>query len=81
MRDSISNKLRVLGFRSKLVLITLAVLLLVLEFFVHRHAEIDIENIFFFPALYAFVICVAIVLGGIVLRKLAMRSEDYYDNG
>ena len=47
MRDSISNKLRVLGFRSKLVLITLAFLLLVLEFFVHRHAETDIENIFF----------------------------------
>ena len=47
MRDSISNKLRVLGFRSKLVLITLAFLLLVLEFFVHRHAETDIENILF----------------------------------
>ena len=56
MRDSISNKLKVLGFRSKLVLITLAFLLLVLEFFVHRHAETDVENIFFFPALYAFVI-------------------------
>ena len=81
MRDSVSNKLRVMGSRSKLVLVVVAFVLLVLEFFVHRHAETDIENIFFFPALYAFVICVAIVLGGIVLRKLVMRSEDYYDNG
>lgn len=81
MRDSISNKLRVMGSRSKLVLCILAFLLLVLEFFIHRHAETDVENLFFFPAFYAFVICVAIVLGGIVLRKLVMRSEDYYDNG
>ncbi len=81
MRDSVSNKLRVMGSRSKLVLLILALVLLLLEFFVHRHAETDIENIFFFPALYAFVICVAIVLGGIVLRKLVMRREDYYDNG
>ena len=81
MRNSVSNKLRVMGSRSKLALLILAFVLLVLEFFVHRHAETDIENIFFFPALYAFVICVAIVLGGIVLRKLVMRSEDYYDNG
>ncbi len=81
MRDNVSNKLRVMGSRSKLVLLILAFVLFVLEFFIHRHAETDIENVFFFPALYAFVICVAIVLGGIVLRKLVMRSEDYYDNG
>ena len=81
MNDSVSNKLRVMGSRSILVLLVLAFALLVLEFFLHRHAETDIENVFFFPALYAFVICVAIVFGGIVLRKLVMRSEDYYDNG
>ena len=81
MRNSVSSKLRVMGSRSKLVLFILAFVLLILEFFIHRHAETDVENLFFFPALYAFVVCVAIVLGGIVLRKLVMRSEDYYDNG
>ena len=81
MNDSVSNKLRVMGSRSKLVLFILAFVLLLFEFFIHRHAETDVENLFFFPAFYAFVICVAIVLGGIVLRKLVMRSEDYYDNG
>jgi uncharacterized membrane protein AbrB (regulator of aidB expression) len=81
MKDNISNTLKIMGSRSKLVLFVMAFVLLVLEFFVHRHAETDIEHFIFFPALYAFVICVAIVLGGIVLRKLIMRSEDYYDNG
>ena len=81
MRNSVSSKLRVMGSWSKLVLLILAFVLLILEFFIHRHAETDVENLFFFPAFYAFVICVAIVLGGIVLRKLVMRSEDYYDNG
>ena len=81
MNESVSDKLRVMGSGSKLVLLILAFVLLLLEFFVQRHAETDIEDIFFFPALYAFVICVAIVLGGIVLRKLVMRREDYYDNG
>ena len=81
MNDSVSNKLRVMGSRSKLVLLILAFVLLLLEFFVHRHAETDVEKLFSFPALYAFVICVAIVLGGIVLRRLVMRREDYYDNG
>ena len=81
MRNSVSNKLRVMGSRSKLVLFILAFVLLILEFFIHRHVETDVENLFFFPAFFAFVICVAIVLGGIVLRKLVMRSEDYYDNG
>ena len=81
MNDSVSNKLRVIGSRAKGVLFILAFVLLILEFFIHRHAETDVENLFFFPAFYAFVICVAIVLGGIVLRKLVMRSEDYYDNG
>jgi hypothetical protein len=55
--------------------------LLVLEFVFHRHAEVEIEALVFFPALYAFVVCIAIVLGGIVLRKLIMRKEDYYNNG
>ena len=81
MNDSVSNKLRVIGSRSKVVLFILAFVLLILEFFIHRHVETDVENLFFFPAFFAFVICVAIVLGGIVLRKLIMRSEDYYDNG
>ena len=81
MKVNISDNLRVMGSRVKLALFVLAFVLLALEFFIHRHAETDIETLLFFPAFYAFLICVAIVLGGIVLRKLVMRNEDYYDNG
>ena len=80
MKDDISTNLKIMGTRSKLVLIIVALMLLVLEFVFHRHAEVEIENLVFFPALYAFVVCVAIVLGGIVLRRLIMREEDYYNN-
>ena len=80
MKDDISTNLKIMGTRSKLVLIIVALMLLLLEFVFHRHAEVEIEKLVFFPALYAFVVCVAIVLGGIVLRRLIMREEDYYNN-
>jgi len=81
MRDNISSNLKIMGAKSKLVLIILSLILLILEFVFHRHAEVELETIVFFPALYAFVVCIAIVLGGIILRKLIMRKEDYYNNG
>ncbi len=81
MKDNISSNLKIMGAKSKLVLIILSLILLILEFVFHRHAEVELETIVFFPALYAFVVCIAIVLGGIILRKLIMRKEDYYNNG
>jgi len=81
MKDNISSNLKIMGAKSKLVLIILSLILLILEFVFHRHAEVELETLVFFPALYAFVVCIAIVLGGIILRKLIMRKEDYYNNG
>ena len=81
MKDNISSNLKIMGAKSKLVLIILSLILLILEFVFHRHAEVELETIVFFPALYAFIVCIAIVLGGIILRKLIMRKEDYYNNG
>ena len=43
------------------------------DFFYHRHYT------FAFHAIYGFVACVALVLAAKQLRKLVMRSEDYYD--
>ena len=42
--------------------------------------EIALEDLPLFPAVYAFFICIFIVVGGIWLRKIAMRPEDYYDD-
>ncbi len=75
-----SARLALMGKWATRVLLAAGAVLVVLEFVVHRHGEIAAEDIPLFPAVYAFVICVAIVVGGIWLRKIAMRDEDYYDD-
>jgi len=75
-----SARLALMGKWATRVLLAAGVLLVVLEFIIHRHGEIAAEDIPLFPAVYAFVVCVAIVVGGIYLRKIAMRDEDYYDD-
>lgn len=75
-----SARLALMGKWATWVLLAAGAVLVVLEFVIHRHGEIAAEDIPLFPAVYAFVICVAIVVGGIWLRKIAMRDEDYYDD-
>jgi heme/copper-type cytochrome/quinol oxidase subunit 4 len=75
-----SARLALMGKWATRVLLAIGAVLVVLEFVIHRHGETAAEDIPLFPAVYAFVICVAIVVGGIWLRKIAMRDEDYYDD-
>ena len=74
-----SARLALMGKWATWVLLAAGAVLVVLEFVIHRHGEIAAEDIPLFPAVYTFVICVAIVVGGIYLRKIAIRDEDYYD--
>ena len=53
--------------------------LLGVEFFYHRHVIHPWEDLWGFYAFYGFVVSVFLVLMAIQLRKLLMRSEDYYD--
>ena len=62
------------------VLLAIGAVLVVLEFIVHRHGEIALEDLPLFPAVYAFFVWIFSVVGGIWLRKIAMRPEDYYDD-
>ena len=71
--------LKRLGHNFVRVLLGIALLLVVLEFIIHRHGEIALEDIPLFPALYGFVAFVFIVYAGRGLRLLIMRREDYYD--
>lgn len=71
--------LKRLGHNFVRVLLGIVVLLVVLEFIIHRHGEIALEDIPLFPALYGFVAFVFIVYAGRGLRLLIMRREDYYD--
>jgi len=73
-----SIRLKEMGAWMTLILFALGVVLVVLEFVVHRHGETEYENLPLFPAVYGFLAFVLVVLGGIILRKLIMRREDYY---
>ena len=55
------------------------ILLVLLEFILHRHAAREWESFTGFYALFGFIACVTIVLAAKQLRKIMMRKEDYYD--
>ncbi len=57
---------------------TLCVLLVVVDFFIHRHIETAIEKVPAFYAIYGFIACVVLVLIANQMRKVLMRDENYY---
>lgn len=52
--------------------------LLVLDFFIHKHVEFPWEGAPVFFAVYGFTACVSLVFIAKLLRVLAKRKEDYY---
>ncbi len=53
--------------------------LVVNRYLTFAEGELPVEGWFGFYAIYGFVACTLIVMGAIPLRKMIMRSEDYYD--
>jgi uncharacterized membrane protein YidH (DUF202 family) len=62
-----------------MVFYVICAVLFVLDFIVHRHTMHSLEELPAFYAVFGFVAFVALVVGSILLRKLVMRKEDYYD--
>lgn len=62
-------------------LLAIAVILAILEVFLHRHGVAAIEDSFMFPAIFGFFAFVFIVQVGKWLRSMIMRPEDYYEEG
>ena len=54
-------------------------LLLAIDVFVPKHGPFAIEHVYGFYGLFGFLACVALVLIAKQLRRVLMRSEDYYD--
>ena len=54
-------------------------LLVVLDFVIHRHVEHELENIPAFYPLFGFIGISLLILLSKGLRRIVMRSEDYYD--
>ena len=69
-----------LGSRFTTILLAIAALLVVLEFILHRHGEVAVEDVPLFPALFGFLAFLFIVQIGKWLRLMIMRDEDYYDD-
>ena len=60
-------------------LCVICALLMAADFFYHKHAHFEVENVFGFYAIYGFVMCVLLVLAAKLMRIVLMRDEDYYD--
>lgn len=57
----------------------ICILLVGVDFIVHRHIGFDWEKIPAFYAIYGFVACVLLVVLAKKMRTVLMRGEDYYD--
>jgi len=53
--------------------------LLIADFFIHKHGEFPWEGMPGFFAVYGFVSCVALIFIAKVLRVVIKRKEDYYN--
>lgn len=61
------------------MLILLSAASVAADFGYDKHGHWGFQEWFGFDAAYGFVACVGLVLAAKVLRKLVMRSEDYYE--
>ncbi len=71
--DSVENRKKV----RKYFFISLGVLLII-DPFVHKHAEFPWEGAPFFYALYGYAACVSLIFVAKVLRVIVKRDKDYY---
>jgi hypothetical protein len=60
-------------------LVTVCGFLFLSDAFYHKHVILDFENWFGFFGLFGFIVSFVLVLVARELRKIIMRSEDYYD--
>ena len=58
----------------------LCILLVLIDFVVHRHIGFGWEKIPAFYAIYGFIACVVLVVLAKIMRKYVMRKEDYYND-
>lgn len=55
------------------------VVLLIIDFFIHKHADFPWEGAVNFFAVYGFVSCVLLIFIAKLMRLIIKRKEDYYD--
>jgi len=65
--------------KAVLVIVGLSLLLGFLDIFHIRHGKSPAEEAFLFYGILGFGAFLTVVIGGVLLRKLIIRAEDYYD--
>lgn len=50
------------------------------DWFVPKHGPFAVEHWFGFYGVYAFIACVGLVFAAREIRRIVMRSEEYYDD-
>ena len=55
------------------------VLLIIVDFFIHKHVEFPWEAAPSFYAVYGFTACVSLIFIAKLLRYFVKRDEDYYN--
>jgi len=55
------------------------IVLLIIDFFILKHADFPFEGMPDFFAVYGFVSCVALIFIAKILRLIIKRNEKYYD--
>ena len=61
-------------------LVSICVISILADFFYHKHVSHPVEDLIVgMHGWYSFIVCVFLVLCAKLLRKILMRSEDYYD--
>ncbi len=61
-------------------LVGICVISVLADFFYHKHVTHPVEDLIVgMHGWYSFIVCVFLVLCAKLLRKILMRSEDYYD--
>lgn len=58
---------------------TVGILLLLGDLLLHKHENFTFAGWFSFYGIFGFVACVVLVISAKGLRRLLMRSEDYYE--
>jgi len=56
------------------------VVLLIADFFIHKHGHFPWETRPEFFAVYGFIACVSLIFIAKILRFIVKRKEDYYDD-
>ena len=70
-----SDKIRKLW----IVFISILIVLLLSDLFIHRHSYFEIDGFFAFPSIFGFLSCIFLVVISKIIGIFLKRPEGYYD--